>query len=125
MVVCKNAEVELLTGVPAVRGLPRSPLMNTEQSVHDLFVAFTHDHHKGWNLLFGSFSLLVENPRALDFDNKHNYFNPRLRQRVHLHYGSLPINASVFEDSFHAFQHKSSQVWRADSTLLPGRRCGC
>lgn len=118
MVVCKNVGVKSTShlGIP---GSPRSPLP-TEQSVDDLFVAFTDNHRKVLNLMVrnnpslmsGSFSLLVQNPRVLDFDNKRNYFNQQLHRRPHPrdHHGSLQLNvrrARVFEDSFHAFQHKT------------------
>lgn len=120
MVLCKNVGLKSSSGAPgAVPGSPRSPLMS-EQSVDDLFVSFTDDHRKILNLMVrnnpslmsGSFSLLVKNPRVLDFDNKRNYFNQQLHKRTHPreHYGSLMVNvrrARVFEDSFHGFQHKT------------------
>lgn len=60
----------------------------------------------------GSFSLLVNNPRVLDFDNKRNYFNQQLHRRPHVreHHGTLQLNvrrARVFEDSFQYLQRKS------------------
>ncbi|EJD02952.1 uncharacterized protein FOMMEDRAFT_107991 [Fomitiporia mediterranea MF3/22] len=118
MVVCKHVGVKS-TVAPAVPGSPRSPLPS-EQSVDDLFVSFTDDHRKILNmmvrnnpsLMSGSFSLLVQNPRVLDFDNKRNYFNQQLHKRPYPreHYPSLQVNvrrSRVFEDSFHAFQHKT------------------
>ncbi|THH06601.1 hypothetical protein EW145_g3974 [Phellinidium pouzarii] len=119
MVVCKNVGVKSPTALRAVPGSPRSPLP-AEESVDDLFVSFTDDHRKILNLMVrnnpslmsGSFSLLVQNPRVLDFDNKRNYFNQQLHKRSYPreHYGTLQLNvrrARVFEDSYHAFQHKS------------------
>lgn len=119
MVVCKNAGVKSSSSHLGLPGSPRSPLPS-EQSVDELFVTFTDDHRKVLNLMVrnnpslmsGSFSLLVQNSRVLDFDNKRNYFNQQLRRRPHPrdHYGSLQLSvrrARVFEDSFHAFQHKT------------------
>ncbi|KAI5123932.1 hypothetical protein M0805_006347 [Coniferiporia weirii] len=119
MVVCKNVEVKSSAVPRAVPGSPRSPLPS-EESVDDLFVSFTDDHRKILNLMVrnnpslmsGSFSLLVQNPRVLDFDNKRNYFNQQLHKRPYPreHYGTLQLNvrrARVFEDSYHAFQHKT------------------
>lgn len=61
---------------------PKSPGTASE-TMEDLFVSFTDTHRKILNvmvrnnpsLMSGSFSLLVNNPRVLDFDNKRNYFN--------------------------------------------------
>ena len=120
MVVCKNVGVKTgpTQGVP---GSPRSPLPS-EQSVDDLFVSFTDDHRKILNLMVrnnpslmsGSFSLLVHNPRVLEFDNKRNYFNQQLHRRPHNreHYGTLQLNVRrqrVFEDSFQYLQRKSGE----------------
>ncbi|KAI8912022.1 hypothetical protein DFJ77DRAFT_86217 [Powellomyces hirtus] len=85
----------------------------------ELFVAFTEEHRKILNtmvrnspsLMSGSFSLLVHNPKVLEFDNKRTYFNLQLHKRSNRdHYGSLQINvrrANVFEDSYHQLQGRS------------------
>lgn len=60
------------------------------------------------SLMNGSFSLLVHNPRVLDFDNKRNYFVHKLRHRTRSEreresYPTIAINVrrkKVFEDSF-------------------------
>ena len=123
MVVCKY--VCSKTQTPgAIRMLrsstsPRSPTTPRE-TTEDLFVAFTDGHRKILNLMVrnnpslmsGSFSLLVHNPRALDFDNKRNYFSQQLHRRPHVreHHGTLQLNvrrARVFEDSFHYLQRKT------------------
>ncbi|KAH8119411.1 hypothetical protein DFH11DRAFT_1782299 [Phellopilus nigrolimitatus] len=119
MVVCKNVGVKSHPAPRAVPGSPRSPLPS-EESVDDLFVSFTDDHRKILNLMVrnnpslmsGSFSLLVQNSRVLDFDNKRNYFNQQIHKRPYPreHYGTLQLNvrrARVFEDSYHAFNHKT------------------
>lgn len=117
MVVCKHVGVKSAPALPP--SSPRSPLPS-EQSADELFVSFTDEHRKILNmmvrnnpsLMSGSFALLVQNPRVLDFDNKRNYFNQQLHKRPYPreHYSSLQVNvrrARVFEDSFHAFQHKT------------------
>lgn len=85
----------------------------------ELFLAFTEEHRKILNtmvrnnpsLMSGSFSLLVQNPKVLEFDNKRTYFNQRLHKRTSRdHYGSLQINVRrqyVFEDSYHQLQGRS------------------
>ncbi|KAJ7330936.1 hypothetical protein DFH08DRAFT_708528 [Mycena albidolilacea] len=100
---------------------PKSPTTPRE-SMEDLFVTFTDAHRKVLNLMVcnnpslmsGSFSLLVNNPRVLDFDNKRNYFTQQLHRRPHSreHHGTLQFNvcrARVFEDSFQHLQRKSGE----------------
>ncbi|KAI0051234.1 hypothetical protein FA95DRAFT_1602906 [Auriscalpium vulgare] len=123
MVVCKyvGAASPAATTARALRASasPRSPTVPRE-SMEDLFVTFTDAHRKVLNvmvrnnpsLMSGSFSLLVHNPRVLDFDNKRNYFSQQLHRRPHAreHYGALQLNVRrqrVFEDSFHAMQRKT------------------
>lgn len=61
----------------------------------------------------GTFSVLIQNPKVLDFDNKRSYFQRQLHKRnatYRDHYGSLQINVRrqhVFEDSFHSLQRRS------------------
>ncbi|WWC64740.1 uncharacterized protein I303_107351 [Kwoniella dejecticola CBS 10117] len=86
----------------------------------DLFVSFTTTHRKVLNtivrnnpsLLSGSFSLLIRNPRVLEFDNKRNWFFQKLKRKrdSHIPVGAIPLNIRrqyVFEDSFHALQRRS------------------
>ncbi|KAF9460708.1 hypothetical protein BDZ94DRAFT_1323842 [Collybia nuda] len=100
---------------------PKSPTTPRE-SMEDLFVTFTDSHRKVLNLMVrnnpslmsGSFSLLVHNPRVLDFDNKRNYFNQQLHRRPHAreHHSTLQLNvrrARVFEDSFQHLQRKTGE----------------
>lgn len=80
----------------------------------DFFFAFTEEHKKILNimvrnnpsLMSGSFSLLVRNPKMLEFDNKRNYFVQQLHKRTgpREHYPPLQLNVRrqyVFEDSYH------------------------
>ncbi|KAL1897901.1 E3 ubiquitin-protein ligase tom1 [Sporothrix stenoceras] len=89
----------------------------------DLFFRFTEDHRRILNelvrnnpkLMSGTFSLLVKNPKVLEFDNKRNYFN----RSVHAKTGSQqqrpvfpPLQLSVrrdqvFHDSFRSLYFKS------------------
>lgn len=125
MVVCKYVGPKTTSGA-AVRALrastsPRSPT-SARESMEDLFVTFTDAHRKVLNLMVrnnpslmsGSFSLLVHNPRVLDFDNKRNYFNQQLHRRPHNreHHGTLQLNVRrqrVFEDSFQYLQRKTGE----------------
>jgi len=90
------------------------------ESMEDLFFTFTEDHRKILNtmvrnnpsLMSGSFSLLVHNPKILEFDNKRNYFNQQLHKRTNAreHYSSLQLNVRrqyVFEDSFQNIQRRT------------------
>lgn len=123
MVVCKyvGSKAQLTTVSRALHASasPRSPATPRE-SMEDLFISFTDSHRKVLNLMVrnnpslmsGSFSLLVNNPRVLDFDNKRNYFNQQLHRRPHAreHHGTLQLNvrrARVFEDSFQYLQRKT------------------
>ncbi|KAG8786740.1 hypothetical protein FRC15_010808 [Serendipita sp. 397] len=127
MVVCKFTAIHSLTASSkAVRASasPRSPTLERD-SPGDIFVTFTDRHRKALNLMirnkpslmFGSFSLLVQNPRVLDFDNKRSYFIHKLRhksrsERDRISYSSIPINvrrAKVFEDSFQAITRISER----------------
>lgn len=64
-------------------------------------------------LMSGTFSVLIQNPKVLDFDNKRSYFQRQLHKRSSAHrdhYGTLQINvrrAHVFEDSYHSLQRRS------------------
>ncbi|KAF9353291.1 hypothetical protein BGX26_008924 [Mortierella sp. AD094] len=89
-------------------------------STEDLFLQFTEKHSKILNimvrnnpaLMSGSFSLLVHNPKMLEFDNKRNYFAQQLHKRnaTRDHYGSLQMNVRremVFMDSYSHWQSRS------------------
>ncbi|TFK54241.1 hypothetical protein OE88DRAFT_1786570 [Heliocybe sulcata] len=123
MVVCKyvgpktagQGNARLLRGTTS----PRSP-STARESMEDLFIAFTDAHRKVLNLMVrnnpslmsGSFSLLVNNPRVLDFDNKRNYFNQQLHRRPHTRdaHTTLQLNvrrSRVFEDSVQHLQRKT------------------
>lgn len=122
MVVCKFVGSKgPLSRAMRVAASPRSPITPRE-SMEELFISFTDAHRKVLNLMVrnnpslmsGSFSLLVNNSRVLDFDNKRNYFNQQLHRRPHIreHHGTLQLNvrrARVFEDSFLYLQRKTGE----------------
>ncbi|KAF6760270.1 hypothetical protein DFP72DRAFT_1097039 [Ephemerocybe angulata] len=125
MVVCKyvGSMAQSAIAARALRGTssPRSPT-TPKESMEELFISFTDAHRKVLNLMVrnnpslmsGSFSLLVNNPRVLDFDNKRNYFNQQVHRRPHMreHHGTLQLSvrrARVFEDSYQYLQRKTGE----------------
>ena len=73
---------------------PKTPVIGFTSAMaravcDDLFVAFTDSHRKlldmmvrnNPSLMSGSFTLLVNNPKVLDFDDKRNYFSQQLQRR--------------------------------------------
>lgn len=128
MVICKPFATQTQQAAAvAARALrasasPRSPEISQRpyrrESIGETFLSFTDQHRKVLNLMVrnkpslmnGSFSLLVNNPRVLDFDNKRSYFTHKLRYRSRSErerdsYPTVAINvrrARVFEESFQA-----------------------
>ncbi|KAK4052443.1 E3 ubiquitin-protein ligase tom1 [Microbotryomycetes sp. JL201] len=90
-------------------------------SMEATFLDFTDSHKKILNtmvknnpsLLSGSFSILVHNPKVLEFENKRSYFFSRLHdrsQRQRSHYGTINVNVRrqrVFEDSYRVLQTRA------------------
>ncbi|KAG0269162.1 hypothetical protein DFQ27_004558 [Actinomortierella ambigua] len=107
MVVCKYVGLR-----PSTLEMDEATCRATSTATEELFLEFTDKHRKILNvmvrnnpsLMSGSFSLLVHNPKMLDFDNKRNYFTQQLHKRtVNRHYDTLQLNvrrAQVFEDSY-------------------------
>lgn len=102
-------------GIDAMR---TSPLKTPREKMTENFFTFTERHRKILNtmvranpsLMSGSFSLLVHNPKVLDFDNKRNYFTQQLHKGRREHYTSLNLSVRrqyVFADSFHYFARHS------------------
>jgi E3 ubiquitin-protein ligase HUWE1 len=121
MVVCKHVGPKSGPSAAILAGSasPRSATSGRE-TAEDLFVNFTDAHRKVLNvmvrnnpsLMSGSFSLLVNNPKVLDFDNKRNYFGQQLRRRPHSreHHTTLQLNVRrphVFEDSYQYLHRKT------------------
>ena len=80
MVVCEYVGSTSLGANAAARAVRSASTLppSSRESMEELFVSFTDAHRTVLNLmvrnspslLSGSFSLLVHNPRVLDFDNK-------------------------------------------------------
>lgn len=92
------------------------------QPVWDLFFRFTEEHRRILNelvrnnpkLMSGTFSLLVKNPKVLEFDNKRNYFNRSMHAKTGVQqrpsFPSLQLSVrrdQVFHDSFRSLYFKS------------------
>lgn len=93
-----------------------------EQNNEELFQAFTEKHKNILNtmvrnnpaLMSGSFALLIQNPKVLEFDNKCSYFNQQLRKNKNKHKSeSISVEVRrkfVFEDSYHQLSNKSGDA---------------
>ncbi|UZJ54316.1 hypothetical protein CBS101457_003636 [Exobasidium rhododendri] len=94
----------------------KPPILQTKKEIlYAGFFKFTERHRKILNvmvrqnpsLMSGSFSLLVHNPKVLDFDNKRNYFTQQLHKGRKEHYTPLQLSVRrehVFADSFMRLQ---------------------
>lgn len=123
MVVCKNTT---LKDVPISKHgrdfTVSSPPPESSSGMEGLFFNFTEEHRKVLNelvrqnpkLMSGTFSLLVKNPKVLEFDNKRNYFSRRLHSRgAETRHPHPPLQLSVrrdqvFLDSFKSLYFKSA-----------------
>ena len=120
MVVCKNTT---LKDIPLAKAAKEFAITSPppESYMENLFFRFTEDHRKILNelvrhnpkLMSGTFSLLVKNPKVLEFDNKRNYFTRRLHSRgTEARHPQPPLQLSVrrdqvFMDSFKFLSFKS------------------
>lgn len=120
MVVCRNTT---LKDVPFIKPAKEFAITSPppESYMESLFFKFTEDHRKILNdlvrhnpkLMSGTFSLLVSNPKVLEFDNKRNYFTRRLHSRgAEARHPQPPLQLSVrrdqvFLDSFKFLSFKS------------------
>ncbi|KAF3481342.1 DNA binding protein URE-B1 [Arthroderma uncinatum] len=122
MVVCKNTT---LKDVPLFPKQVRDFAVSSpppDSGMEGLFFNFTEDHRKILNelvrqnprLMSGTFSLLVKNPKVLEFDNKRNYFNRRIHSRgTEARHPHPPLQLSVrrdqvFLDSFKSLYFKTA-----------------
>ncbi|KAI5799845.1 hypothetical protein EDC01DRAFT_764959 [Geopyxis carbonaria] len=117
MVICKNSGLEEKDALKTGHVKP-SPEIHT--GMRKLFFGFTEEHRKILNqmvrnnpkLMSGSFALLVNNPKVLDFDNKRNYFTRKLHTRNGIRdpHPTLQLNVrrdQVFMDSYKSMYYKS------------------
>ena len=125
MVVCKHSKISQ-RNVRVVRREDEEESDIAKLPVESLFFPFTDVHKKllnqmirsNPNLMSGPFSLLVKNPKSLDFDNKRYYFMTKIRgdsqDRPKL---SISVRRDqVFLDSYRALFFKSNEEIR-DSKL--------
>ncbi|KAL8846980.1 MAG: hypothetical protein Q9221_007953 [Calogaya cf. arnoldii] len=121
MVVCKNTT---LKDAPLAKAAKDFPLASPppESGMENLFFRFTEDHRKILNdlvrhnpkLMSGTFSLLVKNPKVLEFDNKRNYFNRKLHSRAENRQPQTALQLNirrdqVFLDSYKFMHFKSGE----------------
>ncbi|KAL9596797.1 MAG: hypothetical protein Q9219_005556 [cf. Caloplaca sp. 3 TL-2023] len=120
MVVCKNTAIK---DSPLVKAAKEFTVASPppESGIENLFFRFTEEHRKILNdlvrqnpkLMSGTFSLLVKNPKVLEFDNKRNYFNRRLHSRgAEARHPQPPLQLNVrrdqvFLDSYKFMHFKS------------------
>jgi E3 ubiquitin-protein ligase HUWE1 len=114
MVVCKNTT---LKDPPVSQSQGKEMVMTSpppESRMESLFFTFTEEHRKILNdlvrhtpkLMSGTFSLLVKNPKVLEFDNKRNYFSRSIHNKApNTRQSFPPLQLSVrrdqvFHDSF-------------------------
>jgi E3 ubiquitin-protein ligase HUWE1 len=114
MVVCKNTTLKDSSS----RNQTGKEMMLTspppESRMESLFFTFTEEHRKILNdlvrhtpkLMSGTFSLLVKNPKVLEFDNKRNYFTRSIHSKAPNSRQAFPAlqlsvrRDQVFHDSF-------------------------
>lgn len=121
MVVCKHSKVRDLQ-IKDVMKFELKKIDFTKEPIESLFFSFTDEHKKilnqmvrtNPNLMSGPFSMLVRNPRVLEFDNKKNYFDRQLHDKAT---GSQKLSISirrdqVFLDSYRALFFKSVEEFR-------------
>lgn len=120
MVVCKNTTLKdaPVTQVTQEMRLTSPP---PDSRMESLFFTFTEEHRKILNdlvrhtpkLMIGTFSLLVKNPKVLEFDNKRNYFTRSIHnrsQQTRVSFAPLQLSVrrdNVFHDSYKSLAYKS------------------
>ncbi|KAJ9608131.1 E3 ubiquitin-protein ligase tom1 [Cladophialophora chaetospira] len=126
MVVCKNTSLKDSVLARQIKEqAPGSPAPEAMDDLQELFFNFTTEHRKILNDIIrqspklmqgnGSFSLLVKNPKVLDFDNKRAYFTKQIHSRLHQQRHIQPplqLNVrrdQVFLDSYKALYYKSAE----------------
>ncbi|KAG9244021.1 hypothetical protein BJ878DRAFT_422297 [Calycina marina] len=122
MVVCKNTTSK---DKPAGLSLSKDMLLTSpdpESRMDTLFFSFTEEHRKILNdlvrhtpkLMSGTFSLLVKNPKVLEFDNKRNYFTRVIHNKTSAtrnNHPPLQLNVrrdQIFHDSFRSLYFQNA-----------------
>lgn len=121
MVVCKHSKVKEIH-IKDVMKYEAKKIDFTKEPIERLFFSFTDEHKKilnqmvrtNPNLMSGPFSMLVRNPKVLEFDNKKNYFDRQLHEAAKTN-DKLSISIrrdQVFLDSYRALFFKSVDTFR-------------
>ncbi|WEJ95619.1 E3 ubiquitin-protein ligase tom1 [Yamadazyma tenuis] len=121
MVVCKHSKVKEIPVKDAIKYKAKK-VDFTKEPIESLFFSFTDEHKKilnqmvrtNPNLMSGPFSMLVSNPKVLEFDNKKNYFDRKLHEKKNED-KALAINVrrdQVFLDSYRALFFKSNDEFK-------------
>ncbi|KAJ5273410.1 hypothetical protein N7478_008535 [Penicillium angulare] len=124
MVVCKNTTLKDQSTSRGTRELSvHSASADAGLTMENLFFKFTEEHRKILNelvrqnprLMSGTFSLLVKNPKVLEFDNKRNYFTRRVHSRgAEPRHPHPPLQLSVRRDQVFLDSFKSLYFKNAD-----------
>ncbi|KAI9706371.1 MAG: hypothetical protein M1836_003376 [Candelina mexicana] len=123
MVVCKNTTLKDpgTSRIQQKEAGITSPL--PESRMENLFFKFTEEHRKILNdlvrhnpkLMSGTFTVLVKNPKVLEFDNKRNYFTRKLHDRgSSTRQAQPPLQLSVRRDQVFLDSFKSLHFKKGD-----------
>lgn len=121
MVVCKHSKVKDIQ-IKEMMKYQNKKVDFTNEPIERLFFSFTEEHKKilnlmvrsNPNLMSGPFSMLVRNPRVLEFDNKRNYFDRQLHDAT-LEPQKMSFTVrreQVFLDSYRSLFFKSSDEFK-------------
>jgi E3 ubiquitin-protein ligase HUWE1 len=120
MVVCKHSKVQRMNVLDVLKYKEDRQLDFAKEPIESLFFTFTEEHKKILNhmirnnpkLMSGPFSVLIRNPKVLEFDNKRVYFEQKLHDENNNETREkLPIKirrSQVFLDSYRSIFFKPS-----------------
>lgn len=121
MVVCKHSKLKDIQ-IKEMMKFQNKKVNFTEEPLESLFFSFTEEHKKilnqmvraNPNLMSGPFSMLVRNPRVLEFDNKRNYFNRQLHDKneVPQKMAFTVRRDQVFLDSYRSLFFKTAEEFK-------------
>lgn len=121
MVVCKHSKVKDIQ-IKEMMKFQNKKIDFSNEPIERLFFSFTEEHKKilnqmvraNPNLMSGPFSMLVRNPKVLEFDNKRNYFDRQLHDTKDIpHKMAFTVRREqVFLDSYRSLFFKSSEEFK-------------